>query len=136
MLKNRAKCKLCKSVIESFHSFDYVVCKCGEISVSEGESMKCGAKDFQNFVRVDDDGNEVVVSIRDHQGLQKEAVHSWLSKDSSVIKEDLLAELASMITNIESLPPHALTLPITHYDFCSALILLSSILQLDCKESS
>ena len=64
-MKNRAKCKLCNSIIESFHPTDHVICKCGEIELNGGDGMYAKANDFKNFVRVDDRGNEIVV--RYHQ---------------------------------------------------------------------
>jgi len=119
-MKNRAKCKLCLSIIESFHPGDYVACKCGEISVSGGLNMLCAAKDWQNFLRVDDLGNEIVVKVdSDVKPLYNEHV-----KPS---KEELLKMLDDMIERLESLPPNAMIAPVTHYDLASSLILLSSI---------
>lgn len=121
-MKNRAKCRLCKSVIESYHEADYVECKCGEISVSGGLKLYCGAKDWKNFVRVDDLGNEIQVKINDDVKPLDIPTH----KPS---KAELLDLLDNMITRIEELPTNAMNMPITHYDFCSSLILLSSILR-------
>ncbi len=54
-MKNRAKCKKCHSVLESFHEFDYITCKCGEIAISGGnQKLECYANDWSNFLRVDD----------------------------------------------------------------------------------
>lgn len=44
-------------------------------------------------------------------------------------KQELLEMLDEMIKNIERLPSYAMLTPITHYDHCSLLILLSSILR-------
>ena len=109
---NRAKCKLCESIIESFCEGDYVECKCGEIAVDGGDKLRCSAKDFKNFLRVDDEGNEIVVHVRE-PGKQT--------------KEDFLKMLEEMIKNIENLPTHAMTAPINHYDFVATLILLLNI---------
>ena len=38
-MRNRAKCKLCSSVIESYHRYDEVSCKCGEINISGGNDV-------------------------------------------------------------------------------------------------
>ena len=55
-MRNIAKCKLCSSIIESKHRHDYVSCLCGEISIDGGNDYhKCFAKDWRNFVRVDDE---------------------------------------------------------------------------------
>lgn len=47
------------------------------------------------------------------------------------IREELLYTLAEMITNIEKLPPYAMTAPITHYDHCALLILLKAIFEIE-----
>jgi len=115
-MKNRAKCKLCNSVIESFHDTDYVMCSCGAISVDGGSAMRCSAIKWENFVRVDDEGNEIVVKVQ--------------GEESNVLKpskKDLLFMLDEMIKNIEHLPQHVMNSPISHYDYVSLLILLQSI---------
>ena len=66
-MKNRAKCKLCGSIIESCHPMDYVVCKCGEIELNGGDAMLSRANDYTNFVRVDDLGNEIAVKFTEHK---------------------------------------------------------------------
>jgi len=49
--KNKAQCKLCKTIIESKHRHDFVTCKCGEIFVDGGfDYLRSGAKDFINFI--------------------------------------------------------------------------------------
>jgi len=113
-MRNRAKCKLCHSIIESFHSGDYVSCKCDEISVSGADSLNCAAKNWSNFMRVDDEGNEIVVSVKEN-----------VKPD----KDDLLKMLDEMIKSYENLPSAAMQSPINHYDFASALLLLSEILR-------
>ena len=52
-----------------------------------------------------------------------------MEESSKPPKEDLLTMLDEMIKNIERLPPHALYSPISHADFCSLMMLLSSILR-------
>ena len=121
-MKNRAKCKLCNTIIESFHSTDYAMCKCGEISVDGGEAQRCYANDFANFLRVDDQGNEIVVTV-----IETATEAELLTKKPN--KKELLDMLDEMVKNIENLPQNALTLPITHYDLWSALALISQILK-------
>lgn len=117
---NRAKCKLCESVIESFCDGDYIECKCGEIAVDGGDKLRCSAKNFSNFIRVDDEGNEIVVKIFDPTKPQK---------------ADLIKMLEEMIKNIENLPIHAMVTSINHYDLASALLLILNIFKsLDVKE--
>ncbi len=117
-MKNRAKCKLCNCTIESFHESDIVFCKCNEIFVEGGpDKLKCGANKWENFIRVDDEGNEIIVSVKDKE------------KNEKPKKDDLLKILDEMIKNIENLPANAMLTPINNYDFCSALILISSIMR-------
>jgi len=123
-MKNRAKCKLCKKVIESFHEFDYVSCSCGEISISGGSyKYECYANDFSNFLRVDDENNEVIVKVENQIEMKKDEFKAMPTR------EELLKVLDEMISNIENLPKHVMSSPISHYDLCSALILISSIMK-------
>ena len=48
---------------------------------------------------------------------------------NKISRETLLEVLEEMIKNIEGLPPHAMILPINHYDFCSLLTWLSLFLR-------
>ena len=111
-MQNKAKCKLCESVIESRFDGDYVSCKCGEISVDGGDLMRCAARNFSNFIRVDDEGNEIIVSVTD------------IPKPT---RGDMIKMLEEMIKSIENLPNHAMVTPVTHYDLASALLLIMSI---------
>jgi len=122
-MKNRAKCKLCQSIIESFHDTDYVSCKCSHISVSGGLRMECSAIDWGNFLRVDDQGNEIIVKVKDlHEDVKP-------LYNENPTREDKLKMLDEMIKTYENLPSNALQAPITGYDFTSALLLISSILR-------
>jgi hypothetical protein len=121
-MKNRAKCKLCKNIIESFHKYDYVTCGCGEISILGGQdSYECFAKDFSNFLRVDDEGNEIIVKVKEKN--EEKIVEEPLSRDKIL---DIMKE---MIKDYEKLPPQAMQVPITHYDHYSLLLLLSQLLK-------
>ena len=130
-MRNRAKCKLCKDVLESFHRHDYVTCSCGQISIDGGNDYyKAAALDWANFIRVDDEDNEIIPKVVDeNMPLDKGFSEETLSKP--ITKKDLLNQLNSMVENIERLPDVAMTLPINHYDFVSALILIQAILSKD-----
>lgn len=152
-MRNRAKCKLCGDILESFHQHDYVTCSCDEISIDGGQYMfKCGAKDFRNFLRVDDNGKEIEVTLKDkdadntvtgcdvsdaNNSTYNDSASSSgfdtkqprMDSESYPSKKDLLEELDMMMKNIESLPQNAMTLPINHYDFYSFMLLVSSILR-------
>lgn len=122
-MKNRAKCKLCSSIIESFHSTDVVSCKCGEISVDGGDALYCYANDWKNFLRVDDNGNEIIVKVSETE--------DTLDPNYKMTKKEMIEMLSLMATNIQKLPQNAMDLPITHYDFASLIILLSAIFESD-----
>lgn len=126
-MRNRAKCKLCKDIIESFHSTDYMMCKCGEIVVDGGSAMRCGANNFDNFIRVDDEGNEIIPTIKSCNDNVK-PLDNEVKKPS---REELLKMLESMIENIERLPSHAMTTSIDHYDLLSFMMLVSALFRSD-----
>lgn len=123
-MNNRAKCKLCNSVIESFHAADYVECKCGEIAVYDGEAMRCAAKDFGNFLRIDEKGNVINVSLFEKKG--DEFIVPLPSQPS---KAELLNMLDGIIESIERLPDEAKRQPVDLNYFASFVALLSSILR-------
>jgi hypothetical protein len=130
-MRNRAKCKLCGYVIESFTIKDFVSCHCGEISIDGGsEYYKAFAKDFNNFLRVDDEGNEIIVTVKEKEDIIAAKVPcegiSDIQKPTRIELIDMLDEMAKAI---ERLPPGAMLQPITHYDHASLILLLSSILR-------
>lgn len=127
-MRNRAKCKLCEEIIESTHTHDYVTCKCGEISVDGGNDYhRCRASNWDNFLRVDDEGNIVIPIIKDPEPDPIPEAKP-LPKPS---KQEMLDMLDEMVKRIESLPADAIYAPVTHADFTSLLLLLSAILRSD-----
>ncbi len=88
--------------------------------------MRCSAGDWTNFIRVDDDGNEIIPKI---VSSGKEEDPPVSEKASKPTREDLLKMLDGMVESIENLPSHAMSTPINHYDLISVLMLLSSILK-------
>lgn len=123
-MRNRAKCKLCESIIESTQRNDYVSCKCGEIAVDGGQdTFKCSARNFQNFLRIDDDGNIIVPTIIEKSVETKET-------PKPPTKEELLDALQEMIKKMEELPSQAMIMPVNHYDHYSLMLLLYNILRL------
>ena len=111
-MKNIAKCRLCGSVIESLHQKDHVTCTCGEISVDGGDEMRCAARNFENFLRIDDEGNEIVVKVQ---------------MEDAPKREELLKYLKEMHENMEKLPINGKLTPVNHYDLSAALLLIYSI---------
>ena len=126
-MKNRAKCKVCLSVLESFHTYDYVACKCGEISISGGnDRLECSAKDWKNFLRIDENGHEIMVKVQGEDGSpQLPAIMS---------ENEKIEMLEAMIKNIENLPQAAMYQPVNQYDLFSFMVIILAILK-DLKKS-
>jgi hypothetical protein len=147
-MKNRAKCKLCSSIVESFHSTDYVQCQCGEIIVDGGDSMRCAANNWQNFLRVDDEGNEIITKVKDsiaedpRNEPHKQHTDSKQDDDKCVenhnkpSKKEIVEMLENMIKSIDDLPNYAKEGPINHYDYESLLLLVLAFFKESCKEES
>jgi hypothetical protein len=127
-VKNRAKCKLCESIIESFFEQDYVSCKCGEITVYGGLSMRCAFINQENFLRVDDEGNIVVPHYVESKDAETDNQTNDQPKEQPA-KEEVMKMLDEMIESYEKLPQHGMSAPVTHYDFMSLLIILKVILK-------
>lgn len=130
-MKNRAKCKLCQSIIESFHRYDYVTCQCAEIAISGGRDVyEVYAKSFENFLRIDDLDNEIMVKEqKDFKEVYSDPKDVKQLYNDNPTREDKLKLLDEMIKTYENLPPNALNAPITGYDLLSSLLLVSSILR-------
>src|SRR5258706_14336085 len=122
-MRNRAKCKVCLSIIESVNKNDYVECSCGEIAVEGGDSLKCLARDWNNFIRVDDEEKEVIPEIKEKEPIKEPEPRKVPTR------EDLIEMFNQMIKNIEDLPQHAMTSFVTNYDLYSFMLVISSILR-------
>ena len=121
-MRNRAKCKLCKDLLESYHMQDHVECSCGEIAISGGTyRFYASAKDYQNFLRVDDEGNEISVKVVD--------VDAKEDPKEEAVSTDPLEMLGEYIAGIERLPKHLLETPISHADLFCALSLVHAALR-------
>lgn len=123
-MRNRAKCKVCEDVLESFHRHDYVTCKCGQISIDGGlDYFKASAIDFDNFLRLDDNDNEIVVGFVDD-------VKEIVENDQMPLKPSEPAQiLDEMIKSYEHLPQAAMLQPATNADVLSILLLFRGIFQ-------
>jgi len=128
-MRNRAKCKLCGSILESFHAHDYVTCKCGEISIDGGSThYSASAKDWRNFLRVDDSGKEIEVKVMNKDEKDTiDAVVEFIKPISN--REDLLKELQMMAEETERLPPEALTISVSQYDLYRLVILVKALFE-------
>jgi len=148
-MRNRAKCNLCGDILESLHSTDYVKCSCDAIAIDGGpDNYLCFAKDWDNFLRVDDLGHEIKVKVKDEMDridgsnaqdnssdtFSPDMVHtSDTAKNDGMddkprpSREDCLKELQIMIDNIENLPPHAMNSFVSHYDLYSFMLVVSAL---------
>jgi len=124
-MRNRAKCRPCGSIIESMHAQDLVLCNCGQIFVEGGDAMKCGAGNWRDFARVDDEGNEIMVQVAKSAAITLPEAAIRLSPT----RFEMLGMLSDMIAGLEALPSRALDSPVTHYDLMSALILIEQIMR-------
>ena len=135
-MKNKAKCRLCQSIIESFHETDYVQCKCGEIVVDGGNAFSCAAKNWDNFLRIDDQGKEIPIKIKEFSKYDRADMEPYpeinpIDTYEKPTKKDLIEMLKEMADNIENLPQNVMQSPITHYDHWSLVALMHSILKED-----
>jgi hypothetical protein len=74
-MRNRAKCKGCGEIIESFHRDDYVTCTCGEIAGDGGKDYYgAAAKNWNNFLRVDDFDNIIPIQVKEKDDLEDEII--------------------------------------------------------------
>lgn len=128
-MRNRAKCRKCDDIIESFHTNDYCACKCGEISVYGGmQKYECGASDWSNFIRVDDMGAEIIPKIKESNAEQSITIDEETKRPT---REELIDGLEYVLKNLEELPAHAMSAPITHYDYSALLSVLIAVLRAD-----
>lgn len=58
--------------------------------------------------------------------------HNYIPKS----KQDFFSIVNQMIETIQGLPPHAMLMPITHYDYLSLLQLISSVMACDLEGKS
>lgn len=127
-----AKCRLCNVIINAIEN-DYITCKCGEISLDmTNKKLKLIAREWENFLRVDENGNEIVVKVEESVSSAK-PLPEGISRPN---KDELLGMLNMMIKNLEDLPPQGLSTYVTNYDLLSVLLLFAAIFRSDCKEES
>jgi t-SNARE complex subunit (syntaxin) len=97
-------------------------------------------------LRVDDNGNEIVVKVKDADGGKVEAVYVLAASDiapTESIKvpeekqKDILSEkelieyLTLLLEDVERMPNHEKAKPLTHYDFRTILLVFLRFLKCD-----
>lgn len=133
-MRNRAKCMVCQDIIESVHVHDYVMCKCGQIAVDGGNNgtWRAAAYEWSNFIRIDDEGNEVTPKIVEKKDMEENPkTMDVIHPKDPVTKEDRLQILNDMILRCENLPEAAMGSPLNQYDYLSLLYMMRSILSVD-----
>jgi len=104
------------------HDYDLQRCECGEIAVDGGLKMIALAKNFDNFLRVRDDGTTFKPTI-----IEKNNTENTLHTSFSEIRhnfENLVSSLQLMLDNVQRLPQHAMEQPLNQYDLQTLLQVL------------
>jgi hypothetical protein len=139
-MRNRAKCKKCKAIIESLTVTDYVECPCGEIAIEGGLSaLRSYANDYANFLRVDDLNNEILTKYvadpeKPDEGHSPEDDSSHGKQPEKLTKFDKLEMLRRCTAFYEELLPKARYEPISHQDLHAVLGLLVSLFEELCAD--
>jgi hypothetical protein len=84
--------------------------------MGDQDKMGCMAKDWDNFIRVDDEDKEVKPKI---VGIAPPS------------KEDLMKVLEDMIEKIEAMPQQAMSVSINHYDLLSVFYWMRAMFSLE-----
>lgn len=94
----------------------------------DGGAMRSEAKDYENFLRVDDLGNEVVVRYKE-QIDSNENIATDHDNGKGPTIEELIQAVDHSIEAIENLPDHAKYEPCNQYDICSILLTIKAVLR-------
>jgi hypothetical protein len=127
-MKNKAKCKLCESIIESFYEYDYVSCKCGEIAVYGGAGMYCEFKNENNFLRMDENGAEMSIKY-----LSKDDEHkkndSPTNPPEEISRDELIYSLQQFVEATEKSPNHEKYSYVTQIMLSDCILTILNILK-------
>ena len=120
-VRNRAQCKLCGHIIESFHITDYMACKCKEISV---HGLKgCSYIHQENFLRVDDEDHIIIPTFIDIDKVQDIEDKASFPPPT---KAELLVKLDQELEELEKLPSNAL---INRDQLCYSLLIIKTLFE-------
>lgn len=122
-MRNRAKCRECGDILESFHRFDYVECKCGEIGISGGtDKFEVFYKKLESLIRIGDNDEEIRV-MEDVTGNPEE------KKEIKILsQEEKTALIEEMIEIYENLPLSAKQQSASLTDFEALLYLIKRLI--------
>jgi hypothetical protein len=90
--------------------------------------MYSSAVDYKNFLRVDDEGNEVVVKYH-HKHEEEKGNDQPADNPKKFTRDELIQELDRMIESDEKLPDDAHIQQLTFYDLLRYMLLISNILK-------
>lgn|SRR3990167_1061146 len=125
-MRNRAKCKLCGDVIESYYPADHITCSCGEIGIWGGKlELHTFANDYANFLRVEDDESLVAVKyIADSK--DKTSDEKQHPEEDGQLSINPLEQLKAFADYLRSMPNGAQYSPVTHADLASTIELVAA----------
>lgn len=127
-MRNRAKCRLCKSEIESVTLSDVVSCACEEITIWGGlQELRSLAKDYKNFLRLDENGNEIEVKVINKSDEKKE-VPVEEEKQPELTREQKVDMVDAMLKYYEDLPGHVMLSNPTQYDMKAVFLMIRQVL--------
>lgn len=125
-MRNRAKCKVCETIIESTGERDLSTCKCGEISIvgKNPEEGRYRAYNWENFIFLDDENHEIVAKVSDEITIDKKDIISH-----KPTKEEIIEELSTLVNQLIELPTNQLYMPVNSYDMYRFMALVVAILK-------
>ena len=119
-VKNRAKCKVCNTIMHAKEPYIRVLCNCGRCFIElEMDKTLCGTDEWSNLVFVDDEGNEIVLNSPE----ETEVIPEKISK------KQLIEQMKDMIRSYDNLPPRALYEPVLTIDMKNLMLLVVGILE-------
>ena len=130
-MRNRAKCKKCQAIIESFTIGDLVECECGAIAITGGTyQYSTFARDYADFLRIDDMGNEIPVKCKDKESDEQQDC-TPIDDPKPLSRKELIEKLEAMIKADINLPQDAHIQHLTYVDFLRYIVEILNILKLE-----
>jgi hypothetical protein len=129
-MRNRGKCKLCHTIIESFYMGHLDTCKCGAVSVFNGDGMDMAPFGSPHFLRVDEVGNEIVVSYKEKSS--ESGSHEEGDKPNEPrSRADLIKDFENAIEYINRAPQHEQLSFVTNVALCHYMRAIVNILKME-----
>lgn len=123
-MRNRAKCRLCGDILESFHEHDLVQCRCKEIAITGGNYKPHRmTRHAENFILINDDGKEEAFTPYEEKSLEQ------IQEQKVMTKEEAIQELENMVKFMENMREQALYSHVTQCDLYRFMALLVFVLK-------